>query len=493
MSQNLPPILEKFSGQRVLVLGDLMLDRFVYGRVERISPEAPIPVLRIDRELMMPGGAGNVVRNLAALGAQVDVIGIAGKDQASYDLAEQFATLHGVTPTILTDPSRPTTLKIRCIAGSQQLLRADREDGKSVSPELEEQIMLHVTAALPGASIVILSDYAKGVLTETMVPRVIELAQKQGKRVVIDPKGRDFSRYRGAFMITPNRKELTEATGVSAIKTVAQAEQAARVLITAYNIECVLAKLGGDGVCLVTKDQPAVHIHGTAREVFDVSGAGDTVVAAMAMAMAAGAPLPDAAYLANLAGSIVVGKVGTATVTVDDLLSEMQEDNGMSRDSIHNKLMSLPEACAQAEKWRMQGLKVGFTNGCFDLLHPGHLASIRQARARCDRLIVGLNADSSVKKLKGEHRPVQNEQMRAAVLSALSDVDMIVIFAEDTPYELIKALRPTVMVKGSDYRPEQVVGWDLVQGWGGELHLVDLVAGHSTTSTIDRMSKTASG
>lgn len=483
MTENLPAILQKFAAQRIMVLGDLMLDRFVYGTVDRISPEAPIPVMRVQRETVALGGAGNVVRNLASLGAQVDVIGVAGQDQVGYELAKQFAALPGVTPMVLTDAARPTTLKTRYVSGSQQLLRADQETSAPLSPALEEQALMRVQSAMPGASVIILSDYAKGVLTDKVVTSVITLARAQNKRVIIDPKGRDFSRYRNAFMLTPNRKELAEATGTDAIKSVAQAEQAARTLIIAFNLEGILAKLGGDGVCLVMKDQPALHIHGMAKEVFDVSGAGDTVVAALALALAARADLADAAYIANLAGSIVVGKVGTATVSVDDLLHELHDDRVRQNES---KLATLQEAHEKIEKWRQKGLKVGFTNGCFDLIHPGHLALLRQARSKCDRLIVGLNSDDSIRRLKGPARPVQNEIARATVLSAMTDIDMVVVFDQDTPYQLIEMLRPQLLVKGADYTPDKVVGWDLVQSWGGELYLADIVADQSTSSMIAR-------
>ncbi len=483
MMDKIPAILQKFSEQRVLVLGDLMLDRFVYGTVDRISPEAPIPVMRVQRETVTLGGAGNVVRNLAALGAAVDVIGVAGQDQVGYDMAKQFADIPGITPMLLTDSGRPTTLKTRYISGSQQLLRADQETSAPLPAALEDQVLMRAQSAMSGAGIIILSDYAKGVLTDKVVTSVIAQARAQNKRVLIDPKGRDFSRYRNAFMLTPNRKELTEATGLDAIRTVDQAEQAARVLITALNIEGVLAKLGSDGVCLVMKDQPALHIHGMAKEVFDVSGAGDTVVAALALALAARADLTDAAYIANLAGSIVVGKVGTATVTIDDLQHELHDDRVRQNET---KLATWQEAHEQIEKWRQKGLKVGFTNGCFDLIHPGHLSLLRQARSKCDRLIVGLNSDASITQLKGPSRPVQNEIARATVLSAMTDVDMVVVFDQDTPYQLIEMLRPQLLVKGADYAPDQVIGWDLMQSWGGELFLADIVTGQSTSAMIAR-------
>lgn len=485
MYAHLQPELEKLRGHRILCVGDVMLDRFIYGQVERISPEAPIPVLRIGRETVALGGSGNVVRNLVSLGGTVDMIGVVGHDQAGYSVAEQIASLPQVVSYMITDDTRPTTIKTRFVADGQQLLRADREINANISPETEEQTLLRLQGAIDGCDVIILSDYAKGVLTNTVLGEAIRLGREKKKPVLIDPKGRDFSRYRGAFMLTPNRKELHESTGL-AIKTVADAERAARLLIEACNLQAVLAKLGGDGVCLVLRDGPTQHFQATAREVYDVSGAGDTVVATMALAMAGGLSLSDSAALANIAGSTVVGKIGTATVSLEDLAREIL--HGQSRLT-EEKVLSFAAAGETAERWRKQNLKVGFTNGVFDLLHPGHLSLIRQARASCDKLVIGLNSDDSVKRLKGESRPVQNESARAAVLASLADVDAVVIFGEDTPLELIKTVRPSVLVKGADYTLDKVVGAKEVQSWGGQIVLAKLVDGQSTTATIAKMKK----
>lgn len=483
MTAHLHAELHKLEGHRILCVGDVMLDRFIYGAVDRISPEAPIPVLRITKETMTLGGAGNVVRNIVALGGHVDLVGVVGHDQAGYDLAEQIATHPQVVSYLITDNARPTTIKTRYVADSQQLLRADKEIAGPLAKSVEDQVIARVKSALEGCEIVILSDYAKGVLTDRVVGEIIAMVRAAGKKVLIDPKGRDFSRYAGATILTPNRKELGEATGLP-IRSIDEAEAAARKLILAHDLGGVLAKLGGDGVCLVLKDQPAQHFHTTAREVYDVSGAGDTVAATMALALAGGLSQADSAALANIAGSIVVGKTGTASVTRDELAQELLRDQfAVSTD----KILLLGKAADLADRWRKQGLKVGFTNGVFDLLHPGHLSLIRQARAACDRLIIGMNSDASVKRLKGESRPVQSEDARATVLSALADVDAVVVFGEDTPIELIKSIRPSVLVKGADYTVETVVGADLVQSWGGTVKLADLVAGQSTTNTIAKL------
>ena len=485
MPTHLISLLDRLADHRVLCVGDVMLDRYSYGRVDRISPEAPIPVLHIQREAMTLGGAGNVARNLVALGGRVDVVGLVGRDAAGDDIARELGGLTRATSHLVVDSSRPTTVKTRFVAEGQQLLRADQEQAQPLSPTGERDVLTQVTAAMDGCGAVILSDYAKGVLGHTLAQAIIALARQKNIPVLVDPKGRDVSRYHGADFLTPNRKELSEIAG-AAIRSVEDAEQAARRLIAAHNLQGVLVKLGSDGVCLVMRDQPAVPFHTLAREVFDVSGAGDTVMATMALGIAGGLSPADAAQLANIAGSIVVGKVGTATVTRDDLARELMHDEARRGE---DKIAGLPRATERAERWRQQGFRVGFTNGCFDLLHPGHIALLRQARAACDKLIVGLNSDASVKRLKGDSRPVQNENSRAAVLAALADVDQIVIFHEDTPLNVIQALRPSVLIKGADYRVDQVVGGDLVQAWGGQVILADLAEGHSTTGTIARMNK----
>lgn len=483
MKSHLAALVDKLAGHRILCIGDVMLDRYIYGQVERISPEAPIPVLRIQRETMTLGGAGNVVRNIAALGGHVDLVGVIGKDQAGYDLTAQLTSMNEVTSYLLTDNARPTTVKIRYVADGQQLLRADHEVNQAISADMEQQTLLRIKGAIDGCNVIILSDYAKGVLTPHVVKETIRMAQTKGCTILIDPKGRDFSRYTGATFLTPNRKELSEVTGM-AIRNIEDAEKAARQLIDEHKLEGVLAKLGSDGVCLVMRDKPAEHFHATAREVFDVSGAGDTVVSTMALALAGGLSPADSAILANIAGSIVVGKIGTAAVTREELAREIIHDQSHQRDG---KIVSLAEAAETAERWRKQGLKVGFTNGCFDLLHPGHISLLRQARAACDKLILGVNSDASVKRLKGETRPIQNEQARSTVLASLADIDQVVVFGEDTPYELIKAIRPAILVKGADYTIDKVVGADLVQSWGGQVVLANLVAGQSTTSTIAKL------
>jgi D-beta-D-heptose 7-phosphate kinase/D-beta-D-heptose 1-phosphate adenosyltransferase len=476
--------LDQFIGRYVLCVGDLMLDRYVYGQVDRISPEAPIPVLHTQRETATLGGAGNVVRNIAALGGKVSVIGVIGNDAAGQDLAAAFGEI-GAEAQLLMDETRPTTQKTRYVASGQQLLRADHENAKPVTAAVEQQIIAAFSSVLKDARAVVLSDYAKGVLTAKVTTEIIALARKAGKIVIVDPKGRDFGRYKGATYLTPNRKELSDAIGKPIIG-VADAEAAALKLMGEHQIDSILVKLGAEGVCLVRKDKPALHLRTKAREVFDVSGAGDTVAATLALALASDFTPDDAAELANTAGSIVVGKVGTASVSRDEIARELMHGSAQQAE---DKIVGVPTAAELTERWKKQGLKVGFTNGCFDLLHPGHISLLRQAKAACDRLVVGLNSDASVKRLKGETRPVQNESARSAVLASLADVDQVVIFGEDTPLEVIQTIKPDVLIKGADYSIGNVVGADLVQGWGGKIVLAKLVEGQSTTSTIAKMAK----
>ncbi len=483
MTADLPLLLEKLQSRALLVMGDVMLDRFIYGQVERISPEAPIPVLRYQRESSMLGGAGNVARNLVSLGQKAELIAVTGSDGAGFEIAGMLSPETHITPHLLNDPARPTTVKSRYIAGVQQMLRCDHERARPLDGSLEKQALLRLQMALPHCAAVILSDYAKGMLTPALIRGCIEAARKLGKLVIIDPKTPDYALYREADIITPNRKELGEASGMP-VGTVEETAKAAAALIEKFGFGAVLAKLGGDGVCLMRKDGASRHFAATAREVYDVSGAGDTVVAAFATALASGLSMEDAARVANEAGSLVVGKTGTATVTPGEIAKSLKQAEAREADE---KVMPLARAIEAVERWRRQGLSIGFTNGCFDLLHPGHVALLQAARKSCDRLVVGLNSDASVRRLKGEGRPVQGTPARATVLASLAPVDLVVVFEEDTPLEVIRALRPSVLAKGSDYTRETVVGAADVESWDGRVVLIDLVDGHSTTNTIMKM------
>ncbi|MEG3617102.1 D-glycero-beta-D-manno-heptose-7-phosphate kinase [Magnetovibrio sp. PR-2] len=482
----LTDLIERLSSARILCVGDVMLDRYVSGAVERISPEAPIPVLRIERETAMLGGAGNVISNIAALGGGGRFLAVAGNDTAGREVEHLLTQLGNVTPHILTDADRPTTLKTRFVAGTQQLIRADAEKTGALSDDLEVQLLNATATIEDGIGAVVLSDYGKGMLSDAAIAHIIQAAKAQGVRVIVDPKGSDYTRYTGADLITPNKKELKDATNM-AVDTDADVISACNHLIETCAIGGVLATRSGEGMTLVSAQLDAPHHLGAqAREVFDVSGAGDTVVATLSLALAAGADMVDAARLANVAAGIVVAKVGTATVSTQDLLRALHQQDINKAEA---KLLDLGDAEDVRDRWRAQGHAVGFTNGCFDLLHPGHISLLTQARGACDKLVVGLNSDSSVRMLKGETRPVQTEAARAAVLGALSVVDMIVLFSDQTPITLIETLKPDVLVKGADYTIETVVGADIVHSYGGKVVLADLVDGQSTTNTIAKMAQ----
>jgi len=480
---SLADLIGRLNGARVLCVGDVMLDRYVMGAVDRISPEAPIPVLRTQRETSMLGGAGNVASNIAALGGGGHFVGVVGEDEAGDEITRLLANLQTIRADLVSDNERRTTLKTRFVGANQQLMRADVESTDALSAHSQAQVLEHVTHTTDTIGAVVLSDYGKGVLSDTVIQAVISQARAANIPVVIDPKGVDYSRYRGADIITPNKKELMDATAMAA-HTDDEVVAACTHLIETCGVGGVLATRSADGMTLVTNDREPLHLKAEAREVFDVSGAGDTVVATLALALAGGADVNDAASLANTAAGIVVGKAGTATVSGAELARALHHQDLGHAEA---KLNDLDRAIAKVALWRDQGLEVGFTNGCFDLLHPGHISLLSQARAACDRLVVGLNSDSSVRGLKGDSRPVQSEAARAAVLGALAVVDLIVLFSDETPVQLIEALRPNVLVKGADYTIDTVVGADIVHGYGGRVVLAELLDGHSTTNTIERM------
>lgn len=470
------------SAARILCIGDLMLDRFVTGTVNRVSPEAPIPVLEVKDEAAMIGGAGNVVRNLVAFGAAADLVAVVGEDSAGRELEALLSDTSGATAKLVHAANRRTTIKTRFMTGGQQLLRADYEAERPLSDPDRKALLDDASEAMAACGAVILSDYGKGVLEPQMIADLIGLATENGKAVIVDPKGHDYSIYRGAALVTPNRNELRQASGMS-VDNDEMVVAACREIMRSCGIGGVLATRSEEGMTLV-QEQAVHHFSARARAVFDVSGAGDTVAAAMAAALALGASAADAAHLANTAAGVVVGKVGTAAAYASEILAALHESKFMTGEA---KVATLVSAQDRVEAWRRQGRRVGFTNGCFDLLHPGHISLLTQARSACDVLIVGLNSDESVRRLKGAGRPAQSESGRATVLASLMPVDMVVIFGDDTPLELIKALRPDVLVKGQDYKPDEVVGAAEVDSWGGKLVLAEILDGHSTTETLRRM------
>jgi D-beta-D-heptose 7-phosphate kinase/D-beta-D-heptose 1-phosphate adenosyltransferase len=475
--------LDRLRTARVVVVGDVMIDRFVTGVVERISPEAPVPVLRVAHESTMLGGAGNVARNIAALGASVTLVGVVGDDGPGAEVGALLAAEGGIAGALAIDPSRPTSVKTRYLSGGQQLLRTDVDGTGALGATVRAQVVERAAAALDGAGALVLSDYAKGVLGPETIAELASAASAAGLPTIADPKGTDFSRYRGVRLLTPNRNELRAATGLPTGSDDEVVAAAFRV-IEHCGIESVLVTRGAEGMTLVRGG--AEHFPTRAREVFDVSGAGDTVVATTAAAWAAGFGLDDAVRLANVAAGIVVGKVGTAVARPAEIVAELGASEGGGVDP---GIVGRAAAIERVAQWRRRGRRVVFTNGCFDILHPGHVSLLRQARAAGDVLVVGLNSDDSVRRLKGAGRPVQSEAARAAVLASLETVDIVVIFGEDTPLSLIEDLRPDVLVKGADYTEDTVVGADLVRGYGGKVVLAALAEGHSTSATIARIGK----
>jgi D-beta-D-heptose 7-phosphate kinase/D-beta-D-heptose 1-phosphate adenosyltransferase len=471
--------------QIVLCVGDLMLDEFVYGEVSRISPEAPAPVIAVQRSETDIGGAGNVARNIASLGARCIFVGLIGDDEAGKTLKAELARESLIESVLVCDPGRPTTRKVRFVSEhfSTHMLRADWELAQPASAGVEQQLIDAILPLLPRSDIVLLSDYAKGVLTARVIRNVIDAARKLGKRVIVDPKSANLAIYRGATLIKPNRKEFAEATRSRADSENSIAE-AAQDVIQLADCEAVLVTQGERGMTLVSRRGETLHVPGLPVKVRDVSGAGDTVAAALALALAAGADWETALRVANAAAAVAVSKKGAAIVTSSEL----------RRRILPHAFLAAEEKITAAGgdldphllEWRKQGLRIGFTNGCFDILHPGHVKVLTAARAACDRLIVGLNSDASVKRLKGEGRPVQDERARAEVLAALEAVDLVAIFEEDTPLRLITQIRPSVLVKGGDYTREQVVGHEIVEAGGGEVLLVDVLPGFSTTSLVKR-------
>jgi D-beta-D-heptose 7-phosphate kinase / D-beta-D-heptose 1-phosphate adenosyltransferase len=463
----------------------VMLDEFVYGEVARVSPEAPSLVIVAERSEIAVGGAGNVARNIASLGAHCIFVGVVGDDEAGRSITKAFARELRITPRLVVDASRPSTRKVRFVSEhhSTHLLRADWETTRPIAPEVEEAVLEAITDVLRGADAVVLSDYAKGTLTPAVIHRVIASARERRLPIIVDPKGTDFAVYRGATLITPNRKELAEAVRLP-VGTDEEIAAAAAKLAEFVNSEAVLVTRSEDGITLHVRSQAPVHIPAHPVRIRDVSGAGDTVAAVLATIMATGGGFEPAARAANAAAAVVVGKRGTATVSPAELRARIvphavlacEEKIVFDRVVLEDYLLA----------WRRLGLRIGFTNGCFDLLHPGHVRLLTEARALCDRLVVGLNSDRSVAGLKGPGRPIQDQQARAEVLAALEAVDLVVVFDEAKPLELIRQVRPRVLVKGAEYRLNEVVGGDLVAADGGEVVLVDLVPGYSTTRLVDQ-------
>jgi D-beta-D-heptose 7-phosphate kinase / D-beta-D-heptose 1-phosphate adenosyltransferase len=484
--------LKLISKQTVLCVGDLMLDDFVYGDVARISPEAPAPVLAVTKSELTIGGAGNVARNVAGLGARCIFVGVVGDDDAARTLTAKLGNEPAIESHLVVDPARPTTRKIRFVSEhhSTHLLRADWELAKWIDGDTEKKVLDAALAALPRAASVVLSDYAKGALTPQIVGAVIDAANRLGKPVIVDPKGKDFSIYKGATVITPNWQELAHAAR-SVLATESDIASAAAEVNRSIGSEAVLVTRSEAGMSLIPSRGEPVHVAAYPVKVRDVSGAGDTVVAVLAVMLAAGAGFEPAMRAANAGAAVVVGKRGTATVSATELRGRILPSALLAaEEKIVFDWSTLDERIAE---WRRLGLRIGFTNGCFDILHPGHIKLLAEAHAACDRLVVGLNSDASVKRLKGDSRPMQDVHARAGVLAAIEAVDLVVVFDQDTPLDLIRRVRPKVLAKGGDYRREEVVGHELVESDGGEVILIDLLPGFSTTKIVHKSRALRSG
>lgn len=475
--------IASFSNGKALCVGDAMLDRFVYGSVERLSPEAPIPVLREERDEYTLGGAANVAANLARLGAKVHFLSVLGDDRAGGAIAEMCADIPGITFERVLEKNRPTTTKTRFVGGQQQLLRVDSETVAPIGEATESALIAFIKAQIGNAQVLILSDYAKGVLTPRVVTEAIKFARAAKVPVIVDPKRRDFATYSGASIITPNLHELAQATHLP-VGNDAEIEAACRHIIKEHNIGAALVTRGARGMTLVASDGEATHLPTQAREVFDVSGAGDTALACLAAGIGAGLPVEEAMVLANFGAGIAVGRLGTAQVRAADLRAAVVTTELIS--GVH-KILPLEAVMQWVGEWRRKGVTIGFTNGCFDLIHPGHVSLLELARARCGKLIVGVNTDASVKRLKGNSRPVQNEMARAVVLASLAAVDAVILFDQDTPLELIQAIRPDVLVKGADYTKDKVVGGAFVESYGGTIYLAPIAQGNSTSNLISKI------
>jgi D-beta-D-heptose 7-phosphate kinase/D-beta-D-heptose 1-phosphate adenosyltransferase len=456
-----------------------MIDHYLWGGCERISPEAPVQVVDISRETTVLGGAGNVINNLVALGAHVSVSGVIGDDENGVELRTMLSAIGASSEGLITQKGRKTSKKSRIIASNQQILRYDKESKDSIDITSETAITAYVESVLDGCDIVILSDYGKGVITDAVAGGVIAAARAAGKKVLVDPKGKDYRKYRGAYLLTPNKKEASEATGI-VINDEASLKKALLSLKETCDLECSMITLSEDGIAIY--DETMRRFPTVAKEVFDVTGAGDTVIASLSFALSCGYTIDQAAPFANHAAAVVVGKIGSATVTLGEI-EEYESSLHQSTSDMHIKTHE--EIYALSGRLKKEGKKVVFTNGCFDILHVGHVKYLQEAKSYGDVLIVGLNSDSSVRELKGPTRPVNVQEDRAYILAALESVDYVVLFSEETPHELIKNIEPDILVKGGDYEGKSVVGAEFAK----ELRLVQFVDGKSTTATIERINE----
>jgi len=465
---------------RVLCIGDIILDSYSHGDVKRISPEAPIPVLKINNnKYEVLGGCGNVAKNICGAGSKCHIISVCGDDKESLVLKKLLKDAKKLTFNLLTDPTRCTTKKIRFVSGNQQILRVDKEFNKPISSKLEAKVLKILKSKIDFFDVVVLSDYSKGFLTDNLLKNIIEISKKKEKVVIVDPKKSDFHPYKGADIITPNFKELLEASKFEKNK---KKENNSNIVVTLskellrkYKFDAIVTTRSSDGISIVDNNNDYLHLPSKAQEVFDVSGAGDTVIAYIAAGIAKGKSLFNATEIANDAAGIAVGKFGTTVVNEKDLLNSNQS----------KKLLKLEELYNDLKKYKTK--TIGFTNGCFDLIHQGHIFYLKEARKMCDFLILGLNSDNSIKKIKGKDRPILSQIERSEILKNFDFIDRILIFNEETPINLIKKIKPNIIFKGDDYSVKEVVGSEEMKKWGGQIKLIKCVKGKSTSNIIRKI------
>jgi D-beta-D-heptose 7-phosphate kinase / D-beta-D-heptose 1-phosphate adenosyltransferase len=467
---------------KILIVGDLILDEYIWGGVHRISPEAPVPILETRSENLALGGAANVANNLVGLGCEVHLCGAIGQDEKGDKLLQTIHDRSIQTEGIFRFVHRPTTSKMRIIAHNQQILRVDKEDNRPITEETEKKLIQYINQIIPGMDGIICSDYHKGILTEKVIKAIMHRAQKYQKSVIVDPKSSDFSLYKGATVITPNLREVDRSVPIK-INDKEDLGRSAEYLLNLTKAQAILITQGKDGMSLFQNKEEPVSIPTVAKEVFDVTGAGDTVISVFSMAVFVGFDYKEAAWLSNMAASVVVGKVGTAVVTLEEINEFLQEE--MLRTS--HTVLKLEELKKIISMAKSTDKKIVFTNGCFDIIHGGHIEFLQKAKTMGDILVVGLNTDQSVKKLKGKNRPIKNEIERANILSALKYIDYITLFSETTPEKLIQEIKPDILVKGNDYKLDEVVGREIVEGYGAKVELIPIVQGYSTTQTLEEI------
>ncbi|WP_421717184.1 D-glycero-beta-D-manno-heptose-7-phosphate kinase [Arcobacter arenosus] len=464
----------------ILVIGDLMIDEYLWGSCERISPEAPVQIVDINKESKVLGGAGNVINNLISLGANVEVLSVIGNDEAGLEV-KQMLNSKNVKASLIEQKERKTSRKTRLMASHSQVVRYDKESKNDISQDSVKYLYEKFQEKINFFDMVLISDYNKGVLTRELLQKVITSANKNNKKVLVDPKGSDFSKYKGAYLLTPNKKEAEQETGIKIINETSL-KDVLRILKNNADLSVSLVTLSENGIAILDDEGKVITKPTVAREVFDVTGAGDTVLASLGFALSLGYDISTSMEFANLAAGVVVGKLGSATVSMDEI---EEYKASLHKSSIELHIKTKEEIELISKRLKNQNKKIVFTNGCFDILHKGHVSYLNVAKSFGDILILGLNSDSSVKRLKGEDRPINSEDDRAYILSALECVDYVVIFEEDTPYELIKMIQPDILVKGADYEGKEIVGSDISK----VTKLVEFIDGKSTTKTIEKIKK----